>query len=79
MKIAIEARNLVRRFGPFTAVDGVSFAGRPGEIFGCRTASKSIFVKEVGLEQLWNQLSPLAVFGVVAVGAASRRFRKVQK
>jgi ABC-2 type transport system ATP-binding protein len=34
MKTAIEARNLVRRFGPFTAVDGVSFAVRQGEIFG---------------------------------------------
>jgi ABC-2 type transport system ATP-binding protein len=30
----IVARGLTRRFGDFTAVDGVSFAVRPGEIFG---------------------------------------------
>lgn len=34
MGITIEARNLVRRFGAFTAVDGVSFAVQQGEIFG---------------------------------------------
>ena len=34
MGITIEAKNLVRRFGPFTAVDGVSFAVEEGEIFG---------------------------------------------
>lgn len=31
---AIAVENLVRRFGSFTAVDGISFAVRPGEIFG---------------------------------------------
>jgi ABC-2 type transport system ATP-binding protein len=30
----IEARDLTRRFGEFTVVDGVSFTVRPGEIFG---------------------------------------------
>lgn len=34
MKTAIEALNLVRRFGEFAAVDGVSFAVSEGEIFG---------------------------------------------
>ncbi|HXF49929.1 MAG TPA: ABC transporter ATP-binding protein, partial [Verrucomicrobiae bacterium] len=34
MGITIEAKNLVRRFGAFTAVDGVSFAVQKGEIFG---------------------------------------------
>ena len=34
MADAIIARNLVRRFGDFTAVDRVSFAVAPGEIFG---------------------------------------------
>ncbi len=32
--IAIEARGLTKRFGDFTAVDGVSFRIRRGEIFG---------------------------------------------
>ncbi len=31
---AIEARGLTRRFGAFTAVDGVTFEVAPGEIFG---------------------------------------------
>jgi len=31
---AIEARELTRRFGAFTAVDRISFAVRPGEVFG---------------------------------------------
>jgi len=34
MKIAIEAKNLVRGFGNFVAVDAISFAVRQGEIFG---------------------------------------------
>ena len=40
---------------------------------------RRIFMKGVGLPELWNQLVPLAVFGLVAVGVASLRFRKVQK
>ena len=31
---AVEVRDLTRRFGAFTAVDRVGFAGAPGEIFG---------------------------------------------
>jgi len=31
---AVEVENLVRRFGDFTAVDGVSFTVPPGELFG---------------------------------------------
>jgi ABC-2 type transport system ATP-binding protein len=31
---AVEVNDLVRRFGEFTAVDGVSFAVDPGELFG---------------------------------------------
>ena len=31
---AIDVRNIVKRFGDFTAVDGISFAVAPGEIFG---------------------------------------------
>ena len=34
MGVTIEAKNLVRRFGAFTAVDGVSFSVQKGEIFG---------------------------------------------
>ena len=34
MKNAIEVRNIVKRFGDFTAVKGISFAVAEGEIFG---------------------------------------------
>ncbi|HXF48938.1 MAG TPA: ABC transporter permease [Verrucomicrobiae bacterium] len=40
---------------------------------------RRIFMKGAGLPELWNQLLPLLVFGIVAVGLASLRFRKVQK
>ncbi len=40
---------------------------------------RRIFMKGVGLPELWNQLVPRAVFGIGAVGLASLRFRKVQK
>src|SRR5580692_12101571 len=33
-QVAISAKNLVRRFGTFVAVDGVSFRVEKGEIFG---------------------------------------------
>jgi len=31
---SVDVRNIVKRFGNFTAVDGISFAVKPGEIFG---------------------------------------------
>ena len=31
---AIEVQDIRKRFGDFTAVDGVSFAVQPGEVFG---------------------------------------------
>ncbi len=34
METVIEAIDLVKQFGPFTAVDTISFAVRPGEVFG---------------------------------------------
>lgn len=40
---------------------------------------RRIFMKGAGLPELWNELLPLTVFGIVAVGIASLRFRKVQK
>src|SRR5689334_22531079 len=32
--MAIDVRNIVKTFGDFTAVDGISFSVEPGEIFG---------------------------------------------
>jgi ABC-2 type transport system ATP-binding protein len=34
MAAAVDVRGLVRRFGPVTAVDGISFGVKPGELFG---------------------------------------------
>src|SRR6476661_711151 len=34
MPSAIDVRNIVKKFGDFTAVDGVSFAVEAGEVFG---------------------------------------------
>ena len=34
MSIAIDVRNIVKKFGDFTAVDGVSFSVEAGEVFG---------------------------------------------
>ena len=34
MAAAVEVRSIVKRFGQFTAVDGISFSVTPGEIFG---------------------------------------------
>src|SRR5262245_43892601 len=31
---SVDVRNIVKQFGNFTAVDGISFAVKPGEIFG---------------------------------------------
>src|ERR1041385_4903614 len=34
MENIIEVKNLVKKYGNFTAVDGINFAVRPGEVFG---------------------------------------------
>ena len=34
MTHAIDVQSIVKRFGDFTAVDGISFTVEPGEIFG---------------------------------------------
>jgi len=34
MSLAIDVRSIVKKFGDFTAVDGISFAVEEGEIFG---------------------------------------------
>ena len=34
MEPVINAVNLVKKFGSFTAVDSISFSVRPGEVFG---------------------------------------------
>lgn len=69
MEITIEAKSLVRRFGAFTAVDGVSFAVQQGEIFGFlgpNGAGKSTTIK-----MLCGILSPTS--GELSVGGVDVR------
>jgi ABC-2 type transport system ATP-binding protein len=63
---AVEARSLVRRFGAVTAVDGLSFTVRPGELFGL--AGPDGAGKTTTLRMLAGVLRPTAgdatIFGV---------------
>lgn len=67
---AIEARDLVRDFGAFRAVDRVSFQVRPGEVFGLLGANGA--GKTTVIKMLTGLLSPTAGEGWVA-GADMRR------
>jgi ABC-2 type transport system ATP-binding protein len=61
---AIEARELTRRFGAFTAVDRVSFEVAPGEIFGYLGANGA--GKSTTIRMLNGLLAPTAGTGRVA-------------
>ena len=62
--VAIEANGLVRTFGTFRAVDGVSFRVRQGEIFGLLGANGA--GKTTVIKMLTGLLPPTAGVGVVA-------------
>ena len=61
---AVEARDLVRDFGSFRAVDRVSFAIKPGEIFGLLGANGA--GKTTVIKMLTGILSPTAGQGSIA-------------
>ncbi len=61
---AIEAKDLVREFGAFRAVDGVSFQVAPGEIFGLLGANGA--GKTTVIKMLTGILAPTAGNGNVA-------------
>ena len=61
---AIEVRDLTRRFGDFTAVDNLSFAVEPGEVFGFLGANGA--GKSTTIRMLCGLLRPTS--GVARVG-----------
>jgi ABC-2 type transport system ATP-binding protein len=63
---AIDVRGLTRRFGDFVAVDSVSFAVRPGEIFGFLGSNGA--GKSTTIRMLCGLLRPTA--GTAIVGGA---------
>ncbi|SMP61601.1 ABC-2 type transport system ATP-binding protein [Neorhodopirellula lusitana] len=68
--LAIEAHDLVRQFGQFRAVDGVSFQVAPGEIFGLLGANGA--GKTTVIKMLTGLMPPTSGTGRVA-GADMRR------
>jgi ABC-2 type transport system ATP-binding protein len=56
MSLAIEARDLTRTFGDFTAVDRISFDVRPGEVFGFLGANGA--GKTTAIRMLTGLLAP---------------------
>ena len=63
-EIAISVRNLVKRFGSFTAVDNISFDVRRGEIFGFLGANGA--GKTTALRMLCGLSRPTSGSGTVA-------------
>ena len=55
-ELAIDARNLTRRFGPFTAVDHITFDVRAGEVFGFLGANGA--GKTTAIKMLIGLLAP---------------------
>ena len=64
MNAAIDARDLTRRFGDFTAVDGITFDVRPGEVFGFLGANGA--GKTTAIRMLTGLLAPTAGAASVA-------------
>ncbi|HVP38278.1 MAG TPA: ABC transporter ATP-binding protein [Candidatus Saccharimonadales bacterium] len=62
--VAVEVEGLTRRFGDFTAVDRVTFAARPGEIFGFLGPNGA--GKTTTIKMLTALLRPTAGRGTVA-------------
>ncbi len=64
MTPAIEARDLTRRFGDFTAVDAITFQVEPGEVFGFLGANGA--GKTTAIRMLIGALAPTSGSGTVA-------------
>jgi ABC-2 type transport system ATP-binding protein len=77
MSAAIDVRRLTRRFGDFTAVDGITFDVRQGEVFGflgANGAGKTTAIKMlIGLLAPTDGDASIAGFDVVTQAAEVRR------
>ncbi len=73
----IEVEGLTRRFGDFTAVDGVTFRVMPGEIFGYLGANGA--GKSTTIRMLCGLLMPTAGRAVVAGYDVARHPREVKR
>lgn len=77
MDFAIEARELTRTFGSFTAVDRVSFAVRAGEVFGFLGANGA--GKTTAIRMLTGLLHPTAGAATVAGHDIAREAEQVKR
>lgn len=74
---SIEAHNLTRRFGTFTAVDRISFNVKPGEIFGFLGANGA--GKTTAMRMLCGLLQPSAGSAMVAGYDVARQTEKIKR
>jgi ABC-2 type transport system ATP-binding protein len=74
---AIEVDQLTRRFGSFTAVDAISFAVRPGEIFGFLGANGA--GKTTAIRMLTGLLKPSGGRATVAGFDVARQSAQIKR
>lgn len=74
MTAALEATNLVKSFGPFTAVGGVSFAVHPGEVVGLLGANGA--GKTTTIRMLVGLLKPTRGVPMLLGGSPDRDARR---
>ncbi|WP_323756018.1 ABC transporter ATP-binding protein [Roseivirga sp.] len=76
-ELVIQAENLTKTFGPFTAVDAISFSVRKGEIFGFLGANGA--GKTTAMKMLIGISSPSAGKATVAGFDVSSEAEKIKK
>jgi ABC-2 type transport system ATP-binding protein len=75
--LAIDVAHLTRRFGAFTAVDGISFNVRAGEVFGFLGANGA--GKTTAIRMLTGLLAPSSGRAIVAGHDVAREAERVKR
>jgi ABC-2 type transport system ATP-binding protein len=75
--LAIDVADLTRRFGAFTAVDGISFNVRAGEVFGFLGANGA--GKTTAIRMLTGLLAPSSGRAIVAGHDVAREAERVKR